>query len=91
MKLYYETDFVDFARNRSWQGARDTVNELTYEELKELESFIEEMVAACERFGEDELNNFLWFERDYIAELLGYEDFDALLDKHREDADLYTD
>lgn len=27
------------------------------------------------------INNFFWFEKDFIAELLGYEDFEDMYDK----------
>ena len=32
-----------------------------------------------------ELNDFFWFERDLIAEWLGYEDYDELMHDHWQD------
>ena len=85
MKLTYETSFEDFAYNRCWSGAKDTIEELTSDEVERLGQYIEEMFEG--EVDETELNDFLWFERDTIAEWLGYEDFDDLMKKHKEEDD----
>ena len=85
MKLYYEISFEDFAYNKCWQGARDTIDELTADEVKRLGDLLEE--AFDEGTNETELNDFLWHERDTIAEWLGFYDFDDLMKKHRGEED----
>lgn len=85
MKLYYETTFEDFAYNRCWSGAKDTIDELTSDEVERLSCLFEEVFA--EDTDECELNDFLWFERDTIAEWLGYYDFDDLIKKHKGEDD----
>jgi hypothetical protein len=61
----------------AWSGGQDTINDLTEEQLDSLFPMIEE--AFPEGLSETELNDFLWFERELIAEWLGFEDYDALL------------
>ena len=87
MKLYYETTFEDFAYNKCWSGAKDTIAELTSDEVERLGYAIEDMIASdCDVDGwdEGELNDYLWFERDDIAQWLGYADFDDLMEQHKE-------
>ena len=73
MKIYTEKSLRDFD---FWSGAKDTVKYLTPCELDQIESILEE----CYPDGMDEtaINDFFWFEEDTIAQLLGYEDFEAL-------------
>ena len=61
-----------------WSGAKDTIAELTYDEMDSLEQLIEEIFYG-ELPTDTQINDFVWFERDVIAEHLGYEDFDALM------------
>lgn len=67
-----------------WSGAKDTIAELTYDEMNSLEELIEEVLYdGVELPTDTEINDFVWFERDTIAQHLGYEDFDELM--HRND------
>lgn len=60
-----------------WSGGKYTADTLTYEELETLDSLLED--AYCDRLPTDtEINDFFWFERDTIAEWLGYEDWEDL-------------
>lgn len=70
----YETDLHNF---EAWSGGKDTMVELTLEQIEQLDDMFSDMFS--EGIDETELNDFLWFERDYIAEILGYEDFDELM------------
>lgn len=63
-----------------WGGAGDTYMELTEVELDVIEEYLED--AYPEGMHETDLNDFMWFERDFIAELLGYTDWDELEDNH---------
>ena len=87
MKLTYEITFVDFACDRCWGGAVDTINELTADEVQQLAPIIEDMISQDYPQGYDEgaLNDFIWFERDTIAQWLGYENFDEIINKSMEE------
>ena len=77
MKVYSEVSLIDF---NFWGGAKDTVEELYEEDFDIIQSAIEEM--ECDENGmieEVDLNDVIWFERDWIARILGYEDFEELI------------
>ena len=80
MKIYAETDLHNF---EFWSGAKETVKYLTWEEMDTIESYLEEMYPD----GADEtaINDFFWFEDDYIAELLGYNSFEEIMHRDEED------
>ncbi|OQB14299.1 MAG: hypothetical protein BWY15_01154 [Firmicutes bacterium ADurb.Bin193] len=80
MKIYKEESLTDF---EFWSGAKDTAKYLTDEELTTIESYLEELFP--DGMDETELNDFFWFEDDTIAEWLGYEDFEALMNRNEED------
>lgn len=74
MKIYYElVDLYDFD---AWSGGRDTLNVLTREQIEQLQPILED--AYPEGLEDTALNDLLWFERDWIAELLGFEDWEHL-------------
>ena len=60
-----------------WSGAKDTADELTADEIEKVFSILED--AYPEGMTETELNDFFWFERDAIAEWLGYADFEQIM------------
>lgn len=62
-------------RFEAWSGGKDTLDVLIEKgDCDEVEQLIEEM----ETLGTDTaINDFLWFERDFIAEHLGYKDWEA--------------
>ena len=79
MKITKEVNsYSDF---EFWSGARDTAEELTADEIEEVFSILED--AYPEGMTETELNDFFWFERDTIAEWLGYEDFDEIMNREK--------
>ena len=80
MKMYREENLTNF---EFWSGAKNTVEYLTWEELEQIESMLEEMYP--DGMDETDINDFFWFEEDTIAEWLGYEDFEELM--HRDDED----
>lgn len=75
MKVYTEiTSATDF---EFWAGARTTVEYLFN---KEVEMFFNELDETYpDGLSESEVNDFFWFETDYIAKRLGYSDFDELM------------
>lgn len=79
MKIYKEVDSTDF---EFWAGARDTVAMLTEQELSTVWRFLEEdCVFNMNTPTETDINDFFWFERDTIADLLGYSDWEALIEE----------
>lgn len=65
-----------------WSGAKDTVKYLTESELETIELYLEELYP--EGMTDTELNDFMWFEDDTIAEWLGYNDFDEIMNRSEE-------
>ena len=66
-----------------WSGAKDTVKYLTESELDTIESYLEELYP--EGMTDTELNDFIWFEDDTIAEWLGYNDFNEIMNRNEEE------
>lgn len=66
-----------------WSGAKDTVKYLTESELETIESYLEELYP--EGMTDTELNDFMWFDDDTIAEWLGYNDFDEIMNRSEEE------
>lgn len=82
MKITKEISLKDF---EAWSGARDTLNELTESECEQLESVIEELNP--DGIDETGLNDILWFENDWIAECLGYRNWEHLERDHAGETD----
>ena len=76
MKIYKEQSLSDV---EFWSGAKDTVKYLTDEELDQIEEILEELYP--DGIDETEINDFFWFEDDLVAEWLGYEDFEAIMNR----------
>lgn len=79
MRIYKEIELRDF---EAWSGAEDTM-----ETLRKLDdvvggdvfSVLEDcLVNDGIDYDETELNDFLWFENDTIADWLGYSSWEAL-------------
>lgn len=79
MKVVWEQELFNFP---AWSGGRDTLHELKYHECIDLEQYIEELYPDGIEAGE--LNDFLWYERDSIAEYLGFKDFDEIIERNKE-------
>lgn len=69
-----------------WSGAKDTVEDVCKaDKTYELQSLIEEQFADSETPPtETEINDFVWFERDFIYNRLGLDENGEL---HDEDED----
>jgi hypothetical protein len=78
MKIYREIPLTEF---EFWAGAKDTIKYLTDYELEQLEQILEDLCP--EGLSEEQLNDIFWFERDLIAEWLGYEDFDEIMERNK--------
>ena len=77
MLISYEMNLHDFD---TWSGANSTKDELTCDELDIIESCLIDLYPHG--ISETELNDFLWFDRDIIAEWLGFNSWYDLVDSH---------
>lgn len=84
MKYYKEESLDSF---EAWSGGKDTLDVLREKgDCDAVESLIEECYPDGD-ISETGINDFLWFERDIIAQHLGYSDWDEYEygDKDEED------
>ena len=82
MRIYTDKHLQNFV---PWSGAKDTMAELTFKQVDALNDIIEELYP--DGIDETELNDILWFERDTVAEWLGYENWEALQRENNGDED----
>lgn len=75
MKIVEHINLADFG---FWGGAVATAMYLTRGDFEQIEYFLEDAVPKENLMTSTEVNDFFWFEEDTIAQLLGYEDFEAL-------------
>lgn len=64
-----------------WSGARDRTNILTYEQLDRLDDLLLDAMGWNETDNtpsDAEINDLFWFEEDFIAQMLGFDDWEAL-------------
>ena len=76
MKIYTEESLKNF---EFWSGAKDTVKYLTDDELDTVEKILEDIYP--EGMSETQINDIFWFEDDWIAEILGYNDFEEIMNR----------
>ncbi len=77
MKVLVEINDKNDLRKMLWSGAIDTINSITNNEAKMILDILED--SYVDKFLTiTELNDFFWFNRDIIAELLGYNNFEEL-------------
>lgn len=71
-----------------WSGAKDTFEDVCKaDKMYELQSLIEEQFADSETPPtETEINDFVWFEREFIYNQLGLDENGELLDKDEDEA-----
>ena len=80
--MYVKIEMDDFRtlKNNSWSGALDTLKDIEEADKEdELMYFLEEIFGDITP-TETEVNDFLWFERDYIYESLGLDENGCLID-----------
>ena len=71
MKIYSEKSLSDF---EFWSGTKNNVEKLTDAQFDELESHLEQLYP--DGMSETAVNDLLWFEFDWVKDLLGIEDED---------------
>ena len=74
MKIYTETSLNNF---EFWSGAEETANTLDYSDLNTIEAHLE--MEYPDGIDEEDLNDIFRFEEDYVAQILGYDDWDDLI------------
>ena len=77
MKYYVETSLENF---EAWSGGRDTLEVLIEKGLRDtVEACLEEDLNSYGEMPDDTaINDFLWFERDVIANYCGFSSWEAL-------------
>lgn len=71
-------------KDKLWSGANDTVEELTNDEFEQVMSILENDYFTYGSPTMTTINDILWFERDTIANWLGYADFDAIISRNED-------
>lgn len=59
-----------------WSGAKYTAEVLTPEQIDTIETYLEDLYP--DGASDTDINDIFWFERDMLAEWLGFEDWEAL-------------
>lgn len=59
-----------------WSGAKERTNHLTIEQLDRLDDLLSEVLG--ENPTDTAINDLFWFEEDFIAQLLGFDSWEAL-------------
>ncbi len=76
MKIFKEVSLKEFD---FWSGAKDTVKYLTFDELDQIEEMLKDIYP--DGLSETELNDFFWFGDEMIAEWLGFESFEEVMER----------
>lgn len=59
-----------------WSGAKERTDHLTIEQLDRLDDLMPEVLG--ENPTDTAINDLFWFEEDFIAQLLGFDSWEAL-------------
>ncbi|MBD5097161.1 MAG: hypothetical protein HDT40_09250 [Lachnospiraceae bacterium] len=70
---------ADALRERLWSGGADTIQDLTNDEIETILRMLEDIFP--DSMSLTDLNDFFWFERDTIAEWLGVEVYEDLMNR----------
>ena len=69
-------------RKNVWQGAIEVLEHLSDDEVNQVLDYLAEVYPNGMDMGA--LNDFIWNEKDEVARILGYEDFDKIIDREDE-------
>ena len=80
--MYVKIEMDDFRtlKNNSWSGALDTLKDIEEADKEDELMYLLEEIFTDIIPTETEVNDFLWFERDYIYESLGLDENGRLID-----------
>lgn len=73
MKIIQEISLRGF---EFWSGAKDRVDAFSDEQLDEIEQLLEEEYP--DGMTDTQLNDLFWFEENWLARLVGYQDYEYL-------------
>lgn len=76
MKIYKEESLSNF---EFWSGAKDFANKLTDSEFDTIEAFLE--TEYPDGMSETEINDFFWYEDEFICREILCIDYDEVLDR----------
>lgn len=91
MRVYREIDFNDL-QNMVWSGATDTVENIANANMQdELMGLLEEMFIWYNENvpTETEINDFLWFDDEYIYKTLGLNEDGEVDDEETDNEELF--
>ena len=80
--MYVKIEMNDYRtlKNNSWSGALDTLKDIEEADKEDELMYLLEEIFTDTIPTETEVNDFLWFERDYIYESLGLDENGCLID-----------
>lgn len=80
--MYVKIEMDDFRtlKNNSWSGALDTLKDIEEADKEDELMYLLEEIFTDTTPTETEVNDFLWFERDYIYESLGLDENGRLIE-----------
>lgn len=87
MYVAVEMDSFWTLKNNSWSGAIDTLNDIENADLEDEFMDLMEMVFENDTPTETELNDWIWFDRDFIYEKLGLDENGQLPSDNEGDED----
>lgn len=70
MKIYREESLSNF---EFWSGAISNAEEFTLEELDRIGEELEALDCEGNGYDETQINDLMWFEPEYLANLIGLE------------------
>lgn len=80
MKVIKELSLSNFD---FWGGAKDRAQMLTIDELDEIERQLEDVYP--DGMDETQINDIFWFDFDWVAQMIGYEDEEDLYNQRNKD------
>ena len=72
--MEYKVELNSVSAFPAWSGGKDTLNEVVERGAEDSLTELLEMVFDSSVPSDTEVNDFLWFERDYIYRELGFVD-----------------
>jgi len=77
MTITHEEKLADF---EFWSGGKDTAKALKPEQIRTMESVLSDLYP--EGIDATKLNDIFWFEKEWIAETLGFKNWEDLEEKN---------
>ena len=72
--MEYKVELNSVSAFPAWSGGKDTLNEVVERGAEDRLTELLEMIFDSSVPSDTEVNDFLWFERDYIYRELGFLD-----------------